>query len=532
MFPGPGVSGLHMVTMDIIDQASTATAWALLPPIVAVSLAIVTRRVLWSLSLGIVAGVLIATSGRWPEGLRYFVRKLYAVVTDTDRLLLVVFLLILGLVMSYLSCAGSALAFGTWARRRIRSRTQAKLITMALSVAIFIDDYFHALTAGSIARPMTDRFRISRAKLAFLLDSTAAPVCILVPLSSWGAYIIGLIGEIRPESSPMSGLELYLASIPLNFYALVMLLLVVGTVVCRLDIGPMSRFEQQVQQGEDVSASSPVQDDVDVGYAQSEGGLSRLVWSLLGLVFTTVGMIFLSGWWFADRPDTFSLLSLLEYAQVPLALLSGGVVGVAVSIWGVPRSRVWFASLSGVKSMMPAVVILLFAWILASIIKDLETGTYLAQFVGKYQIEVRWLPLVVFWISGFIAFSTGTSWGTFGIMLPLVAGMVHVLPEAPLVAMFGAALAGSVFGDHCSPISDTTILSSTGAQCRLMDHVVSQLPYTLIAAAIASIGYLIWGFGGSVWMTWGCMLVMLVLTFWLVWLWERKMERSCPSQLP
>jgi tetracycline resistance efflux pump len=497
--------------MNAIHHAHTI--WALIPPVLAIIFAVATRKVLWSLGLGIISGVLLTTSGNILHAISYLLHKVYNLVS-LSNIFLIGFLLSLGLVMSYLSHSGSAHALAEWAKHRIHSRKQAQLVTIALSFAIFIDDYFHALTAGNIARPMTDRLKISRAKLAFLLDSTAAPICVLVPLSSWGAYIIGLIAEIN-TSSQHNPLSLYAASIPLNFYAICTLILVICTVIWQLDIGTMKTFERRAQQGEDISASLDSAHTIETSSEEHSKDLRRLLVTITGLIITTIVTMFVSGWWqIKDSNTNTNMIQLLENAQVPLALLCGSIVGVILSIPGLPKKSYSKATRSGLKSMLPAILILLFAWTLASIIKDLETGKYLANLVKNHSIPIEWLPLAIFWVSGAMAFSTGTSWGTFGIMLPLAAEMTFAVPGLSISAMFGATLAGSVFGDHCSPISDTTILSATGAHCRLMDHVVSQLPYAMISALASSAAYIIFGFSQSVLSSWiGALLVIVLAIF-------------------
>ncbi|MBR9727412.1 Na+/H+ antiporter NhaC family protein [Shewanella intestini] len=495
--------------MNIISYSDSALS--LLPPVVAIVLAIVTRKVLLSLGLGIVVGALLLNDYSLTHSAQFITHTATALVWDDGalnawNLYLLGFLVILGMITALITVSGSSRAFAEWAKQHIRNKRDAKLMTMFLGCAVFIDDYFNSLVVGSIARPITDRYHISRAKLAYLLDSTAAPVCVISPISSWGAYIIALVGGILTAHgfADTGHLSIFIQMIPMNFYAIFALLLLLCVAMFTLDVGPMRQHELNAQKGElfDESKGLPPGATADLPEVDN-GKIAGLFVPILALIVFTVYFMVASG---ADALAAdnlpFSVLGAFEKTDVASSLFFGAIVGLAVTLvltiiqkvqWDLIGQGLWV----GAKSMLPAIYILLFAWSIAGVIGQLETGKYMAS-LATGNIPFALLPAVLFLLAGITAFSTGTSWGTFGIMLPIAADMAMGSDTVMMLPMLSAVLAGAVFGDHCSPISDTTILSSTGASCHHLDHVMTQLPYTLIVALISLVGYIVLGFTESV----------------------------------
>lgn len=495
------------------------TAWSLLPPVLALLLVILTRRVLVSLGVGIVVGALMIHDFQVIDGLSQIVgivRDLFYVdgAINNWEFYILLFLLLLGMMASLISLSGGSVAFGQWAMKRVKTRAGAQLVTIGMGIIIFIDDYFNSLTVGNIARPLTDRHRVSRAKLAYLIDSTAAPICVIAPISSWGAYIITVIAGILTTHAvtEYGALQAFLLMIPMNFYAVLAILMVGAVAWYRLDFGAMKRHEQRAW--ETGQLVDPTRGEVpgDHGEEKTEDGhIGGLLWPILALIAGTVGTMIWTG--ATGTEGAVTLLAIFENTDVAVSLLYGGVLAVIVSLVqnGLLRrpashilSRLW----AGIRSMLPAIYILIFAWTMIAIISDLGTGTYLAGWVDSH-IPVALLPALLFTISGFMAFTTGTSWGTFGIMLPIAGEIAATTEPSLMLPVLASVLAGSIFGDHCSPISDTTILSSTGAGSHHIDHVLTQLPYALIVAGITLVGYLVLGFFGNVWIALSLSILLL-----------------------
>ncbi len=483
---------------------------SLLAPIVAIGLAVITRKVVISLGAGILTGAMLLNEFSVAGTLQYiadsFISIFWSDGLDTGSIFLLSFLLLLGGMTSLITLAGGTAAFAEWARSRIKTRQGSQVLTVALGLIIFIDDYFNSLAVGQISRPITDSQKISRSKLAYLIDSTAAPVCVLTPISSWGAYIIALIGSIliAHDVPGYSALSAFVTMIPLNLYACLALALVIFSATMDINVGAMKAHDLRAREGElfDANKGRPM------GSTELEalpgGHVSDLIVPVVVLVAATVGsMLWTGGQVLLANELEVTLLGAFENTDVNTSLVTGGLIGLVVGVLMLMRQRPGIdraagALMSGFRSMMPAIYILILAWILVDVISGLETGKYLASLVSD-SIEPRWLPAILFLVAGIMAFATGTSWGTFGIMLPIAGDMAAGTEIALMLPMLAAVLAGAVFGDHCSPISDTTILSSTGAACHHIDHVVTQLPYCLSAAGVAFAGYLVMGMTNSAW---------------------------------
>ncbi|EIF2256493.1 hypothetical protein VCSRO184_1708 [Vibrio cholerae] len=500
--------------MNLIDFASSPLS--VLPPLVALSLAIVTRRVLLSLGVGIFLGALLLADYSIGQSLQYIATQVGSVFVKEGainawNMSIVGFLLLLGMMTALLTLSGGTRAFAQWAQVRVKSKRGSKLLAAFLGVFIFVDDYFNSLAVGSISRPVTDRFYVSRAKLAYILDSTAAPMCVVMPASSWGAYIMTIIGGILVSHGieEYSALGAYLRLVPMNFYAIFALLMVFAVVWFQMDIGQMRKHEIAASQGRgfdedpstDTQEAHELNEELDIRESE-RGTVLDLVLPIVFLVVATIGaMVWTGASALAESGQSFDIFGAFENTNVGTSLVYGGLVGLAMAFVTVLRQKLPTAEIAktlwiGAKSMFGAILILIFAWTIGSVIGDMKTGAYLSSLV-QGNIDPHWLPVILFVLSGAMAFSTGTSWGTFGIMLPIAGDMAGATDIALMLPMLGAVLAGSVFGDHCSPISDTTILSSTGARCHHIDHVATQLPYALAVALVSAIGYVVLGIFAS-----------------------------------
>ncbi|MEC4726892.1 Na+/H+ antiporter NhaC family protein [Shewanella sp. D64] len=509
-----------MTTLSYADSALS-----LLPPVVAILLAIVTRRVLLSLGVGIILGAVLITDFSAVDTGQYLAKQVTGLFWDDGslnswNLYLLGFLVLLGMITALITVSGAAKAFADWARTKIRNKRDAKLLTMFLGCVVFIDDYFNSLVVGSVARPLTDRYYISRCKLAYLLDSTAAPICVISPVSSWGAYIIALIGGILTAHgfTDSGHLSVFIQMIPMNFYAIFALLLLFCVAFMGLDIGPMRQQELNAQKGHLYDESKGLPPGANSDLPEADNG------KILGL-FLPISVLVAATFYFmvssgsdalAAKGAEFSLIGAFENTDVASSLFFGAAIGLVSTIilvisQGLEKSYIIKGIITGARSMLPAIYILLFAWTIAGVIGHMETGKYMAS-LATGNIPFALLPAVLFVLAGFTAFSTGTSWGTFGIMLPIAADMAMGTHSSMMLPMLASVLAGAVFGDHCSPISDTTILSSTGANCHHMDHVMTQLPYALIVAVISLVGYTVLGFTESVLAGFVTCSVLLVLT--------------------
>lgn len=486
--------------MSPIDYS--ASAWSLVPAMLALLLAILTRKVILSLSIGIIVGAVMLQGGDPVNSLLHLKNSVLSLVYGEDGLNsnninIILFLVLLGILTALLSLSGSNQAFATWVQKRIKGRRGAKLMAAGLVFFTFIDDYFHSLAVGAIARPVTDKFKVSRAKLAYILDSTAAPMCVLMPISSWGAYIITLIAGLLATYgiTGYSPLGAFMTMSAMNFYAIFSMVMVFLVAYFTIDIGSMKRFEREA-----LAQSEQAQENI-----QGDGKVINLVLPIVTLILATVAMMMYTGnQALAADGKPFDILGAFENTTVGISLVVGGVSALVVAticIFAAQQITVpeYFKAYAiGAKSMSGAILILCFAWTINGIVGDMQTGKYLSTLVAS-SIDPAFLPAILFVLGTGMAFSTGTSWGTFGIMLPIAAAMAANADPSLLLPCLSAVMAGAVCGDHCSPISDTTILSSTGAQCNHMDHVTSQLPYAMLVAIATIAGYLVLGFTKSAW---------------------------------
>ena len=469
-----------------------ATFWALVPPIVAIVLALITKEVYSSLFVGIVVGGLFFSGFSFEGTLTHiFNDGFVAVLSDSYNVGIIIFLVILGSMVSLMNRAGGSAAFGRFAKKKIKTRAGAQLATIALGVLIFIDDYFNCLTVGSVMRPVTDQHRVSRAKLAFLIDSTAAPICIIAPISSWAAAVSGFVeGE--------DGFSIFISASPYNFYALLTIVMMIGLVVLNVDFGSMKHYEKNALRGD--LFSDPNHEKEEEPPASSKGRVIDLVIPILALIFCCViGMIYTGGFF---EGENFVTSFSNSDASVGLALGSVCAMLLTIIIYLLRRvlkfSECMECLPAGFKAMVPAILILTFAWTLKAMTDSLGAKEFVAaameQSAGAF---MNLLPAIIFLVGCFLAFSTGTSWGTFGILIPIVVAVFAGTNHELMIISISACMAGAVCGDHCSPISDTTIMASAGAQCKHVNHVTTQLPYALLVSVISFITYIVAGFSQS-----------------------------------
>ena len=468
-----------------------ATPLALLPPVVAIGLALITKEVYSSLFIGILVGGLLY-SGFQFEGtvLHVFEDGIVSVLSDSYNVGIIIFLVILGAMVCLMNKAGGSAAFGRWAAQNIKSRVGAQLAAVVLGVLIFIDDYFNCLTVGSVMRPITDKHNVSRVKLAYIIDATAAPVCIIAPISSWAAAVSSYV----PDGQ---GLRVFIQAIPYNFYALFTIVMMIAMVLMKVEFGPMLKFERNaVQTGDLFSGSNPyaglLEDDPD----DTKGKVIDLVLPIVVLIVACViGMLYSGSFFDGSSENYLNIPAAFSNSDASIGLMLGSSFGLLFALvfyWG--RKAMTFRQMmecipEGFKAMVPAILILTFAWSLKAMTDSLGATPFVEYFVDTYARNVQFfLPAIVFAIGCLLAFATGTSWGTFGILIPITMAIFPL--DNPLgIICISASMAGAVCGDHCSPISDTTIMASAGAQCDHVNHVSTQLPYAIMCAVISFISY-------------------------------------------
>ena len=485
---------------------SYATILSLLPPIIAIVLALLTKEVYSSLFVGILSGALIYSNGNvWNMVLTTF-DTMISKICDSWNVGILIFLVMLGIMVSLVNKAGGSAAYGRWASKHIKTKAGALVSTSVLGMLIFIDDYFNCLTVGSVMRPVTDKFKISREKLAYIIDSTAAPVCIIAPISSWAAAV----SSIAPEGE---GLNLFIRSIPYNLYALLTLLCVVVMSVMGLDFGKMRMVELAAASKE--SEENAASDEI-------KGTVLDLMLPIGVLIVSCVtAMIYTGGFFDAESGCYHNFVEAFAGCDASQGLVLGAFVTIVMTmLLYLPRRVLTFTQFTdsfvdGFKAMVPAILILTFAWTLSGITNQLGAKIYVAELVrGTASGLANLLPAIIFLIGVGLAFSTGTSWGTFGVLLPIVCA---VFPSGELMVIsVYACLAGAVCGDHCSPISDTTIMASAGAYCNHIGHVSTQLPYALTVAGVSFLGYLLAGFVQKVWIVLPVAVVMMMATLLVI----------------
>lgn len=510
------------------------TLWSLFPPVIAIGLALITKEVYSSLFVGILSGGIIyaAASGTGFEGTFKAVVQdgLITNLSNAYNVGILVFLVVLGIIVVLMNKAGGSRAYGEWAAAHIRGRRGAALSTFFLGVLIFVDDYFNCLTVGSVMRPITDKHNISRSKLAYLIDSTAAPICIIAPISSWAAAVSGTVEGVN-------GISLFINTIPYNLYAFLTILMVIFISVSDTDYGPMKIHEDNAKNG-DIFTTKNNTYEQDAQPVTERGRVIDLILPVAGLiVFCVVGMIYTGG--FFSGTDFVTAFANCD-AAYGLSLGSISALIVIIAYYMLRRvlkfNECMDSIAAGFKQMVPAILILTFAWTLKTMTNHLEAGAFVSGVVQSATALSVLLPVILFVVAIGLAFATGTSWGTFGILIPIVTSVfdaelanVSQTGEIPsmVIICISACLAGAVCGDHCSPISDTTIMASTGAQCDHVNHVSTQLPYALTVAAVCVVGYLLSGFVHNVFIVLGfSAALMLAVLFAIRFFVKRKEGRG------
>ena len=481
------VISAFVTTPETVQQSF----WSLIPPIIAIILALVTKEVYSSLFIGILTGSLLYSGFNFEGTMTHvFSDGIIASLSDSWNVGILIFLVILGTIVQLMNRTGGSAAFGNWATRRIQTREGAQLATIGLGVLIFIDDYFNCLTVGSVMRPVTDKYKVSRAKLAYLIDATAAPVCIIAPISSWAAAVSGFVeGE--------NGLALFIKTIPYNYYALLTIAMMVMIVLMHINYGPMAEHEYNATEKGDIYTTP------DRPYANAEDesqGKVGIVADMLVPIFSliiccVIGMIYTGGFFSGTN-----FIDAFAGSVASVGLVLGSFCALIITmVYYLIRNSLSFEEMmgclpDGFKQMVPAILILTLAWTLNSTTASLGAKEFVAGIIANNAAGfANFLPAIIFLIAVGLSFATGTSWGTFGILIPIVVACFQTTDPQLMIIAMSACMAGSVCGDHCSPISDTTIMSSAGAQCNHINHVSTQMPYALTCAAVSAVTYIIAG---------------------------------------
>lgn len=491
-----------------------ATFWALLAPIIAIVLALITKEVYSSLVIGIIVGGVIYAGGNFEGTIVHVLSDGFiANLADSYNMGILFFLVLLGALVAMMNKAGGSAAFGRWATAHIKSRVGAQLATVALGVLIFIDDYFNCLTVGSVMRPVTDNHKISRAKLSYIIDATAAPVCIIAPISSWAAAVAGFARGAGAEN----GISLFIQAIPYNFYALLTFVMMIFLAVTSFDFGPMKKHEDNARETGDLFTSGTKQAVEEIA-VNEKGRVCDLVVPIIILIISCViGMIY-SGGFFSGE----SFITSFSNSDASVGLAYGAFVAIILTVvFYLIRRVLSFKSImeslpEGFKAMVPAIMILACAWTLKAMTDSLGAKIFISQLIEGSAAGFRaLLPAIIFVIAVGLSFATGTSWGTFGILIPIVLSVFSAGEPITIVAI-SACMAGAVCGDHCSPISDTTIMASAGAQCDHLNHVSTQLPYALTVAGVSAVSYIIAGFVPNWMIVLPISIVLMVATLFVI----------------
>ena len=500
-----------------------ATVFALLPPVIAIGLALITKEVYTSLLAGIITGGLLYSN----FNLELMINTIFfqedggmvCKLADAWNVGILVFLVMLGILVSMLNKAGGSAAFGKWASKHIKTRIGAQISVMILGVLIFVDDYFNCLTVGSVMRPVTDRHKVSRAKLSYIIDATAAPVCIIAPISSWAAAVTSSV----PEDSGINGFAVFLQTIPYNLYAILTLVMVLLVTVLRVDFGPMKKHEMNAIAGDLFTTPGRPYEGNEEEVINEKAHVLDLILPVAVLIASCIVAMVYTGGFFEGA----SFVDAFAASDASVGLVLGGAVTLVFTfIYYMMRDVLSFEEFAkcipeGFQSMIAPILILTMAWTLSGMTNLLGAKYFVADLVANSASAMQgFLPMIIFLVAAFLAFATGTSWGTFSILIPIVIG---VFPEGQMMVIsIASCLAGAVCGDHCSPISDTTIMASAGGHCEHVNHVVTQLPYVLVVGSVCMVGYLLIGIfkavglDAIVWLTLPICIVLLCVVLFVI----------------
>lgn len=505
------------------------TVWALLPPVIAITLALITKEAYSSLFIGIVVGALFAKGFSPIRALDMIVNDgLVAAISDNAGIFL--FLVLLGIIVALVNAAGGSAAFGRWASKNIKTKVGASLATFVLGILIFIDDYFNCLTVGTVMRPVTDSHRISRPKLAYLIDATAAPVCMIAPISSWAAAVSSTAEGL---DTGISGIQLFIKAIPYNLYSLLTFVFIIGLSMMQFDYGPMKDFERLARETGELGALKSEEDEK----INPKGRVIDLLLPVAVLIVCcTVGMIYVGGFFGVDAwggtDCTGDFIGAFGNTDAFIGLPWGGIIALLFTvIYLLFRRVITFKDAmdcipKGFNAMISPILILTLAVSLKATITSLGASVYVHDLMeGAASALYSMLPAVIFLVACVLAFASGTSWGTFGILIPIVTAIFPASSELLIIGI-SACCAGAVMGDHCSPISDTSIMASAGAQCNHLDHVATQLPYVLTVACVCVVGFIVAGFVQNVYITWAVSLALMLGVLFALRSIERKRALS------
>ncbi len=502
-----------------------ASAWSLLPPIIAIVLALITKEVYSSLLIGIVSGGLLYANFSFEGTVNHVIADGFiGSLSDAYNVGILFFLVMLGSMVAMMNRAGGSAAFGRWATSHIKSRVGAQLATVCLGVLIFVDDYFNCLTVGSVMRPVTDKQNISRAKLAYIIDATAAPICIIAPISSWAAAVAGF----TEGTGATSGIALFISAIPYNFYALLTIVMLIFLALTGIEYGPMKTHEKNAKDGDLFTVET--REAVEEMNANPRGRVCDLVVPIVFLIAAcVVGMIYSGGFFTAHSEMYRDFIGAFSNCDASVGLAYGSFFSVIFTvIFYLCRRVLSFRDCmdrvpEGFRLMVPAIMILTCAWTLKVMTDSLGATIFISQWIrGSAGAFANFLPAVIFLIAVGLSFSTGTSWGTFGILIPIVLGVFGAQDGVITTIAISACMAGAVCGDHCSPISDTTIMASAGAQCNHIAHVSTQLPYAITVAAVSFVGYVLCGFIQSAWVVLPVSIVLLFAVLYGIKLMQKR----------
>ena len=502
------------------------TWWSLVPPLLAIVLALVTKEVYSSLFIGVAFGALLYTGFQPWEAFNAF----FSIMKDSMNLNILIFDVLLGMIIVLMAKSGGSAAYGNWSGKHIKSKKSALLATTGLGVLIFVDDYFNCLTVGSVMRPVTDRFKVSRAKLAYIIDATAAPICIIAPVSSWAAAVNSYV----PADAGITGFQLFLRTIPYNLYALLTLAMVLYVSISGFDFGLMRKHEINAANGDLFTSGAGEFEQIKQEEGSSRGHVLDLVLPVAVLIVSAIGAMIYTG--FLDGAT--DIITAFAGCNAEISLIFATSVTILfMLVLYLPRKVVTFKGfmdsfVEGFRLMIPAVAILIFAWSLKGVGDALGIASFVESFVGSNTSASVFIPAIMFLVAIFLAFSTGTSWGTFAILVPIVIAM---FPGADNIEMMiiavSAVLAGAVCGDHVSPISDTTVMSSAGAQSNHINHVSTQMQYAMVVAIVCFVGYLIAGIVKTWWLSLGVSLILLLIVLTVMKRWtEAKYGKVADSE--
>lgn len=508
---------VDMSALDNYTSSVYGQVWSLLPPALAIILALITKEVYTSLLTGIITGALLYSG----FNLELMINTMFfnenggmtAKLSSISNIGILLFLVMLGILVALMNKAGGSAAFGRWAAEHIKTRIGAQLATMMLGIVIFVDDYFNCLTVGSVMRPVTDTHKVSRAKLSYIIDSTAAPVCIIAPISSWAAAVTSSV----PDDSDINGFTTFLKTIPYNFYAILTLIMVLYVIIRKVDFGTMRRHEINAINGDlYTTPERPYKDEEEIA-DDKNGKVRYLTVPVMVLIGCCITAMLYTGGFFSGK----SFVQAFSESDAAVGLVIGSAVTLFITfIMYMFEEVLTFQEFTdciseGFKAMVAPILILTLAWTLSGMTNLLGADIYVAGLVAGWAGALQnFLPAIIFVVAMFLAFATGTSWGTFGILIPIVIG---VFPTGEmLVISIASCLAGAVCGDHCSPISDTTIMASAGGQCYHMNHVTTQLPYVLVAASISFAGYIIAGITQNVYISLALCIVILLVVLYII----------------